>query len=117
MQAAEISAHMCTRKLALRRQRRASLGSLPLRLATLNDAVASGSSEALRRLRTYNLEDAYYKHVRDLDPELDSLKSLYGVKMVEGFWQGEGPMPADYSVPASVIAERLKGWQQGKQVV
>ena len=86
------------------------------------DAVASGSSEALRRLRRvrtrlHKLEDAYYKHVRDLDPELDSLKSLYGVKMVEGFWQGEGPMPADYSVPASVIAERLKGWQQGKQVV
>jgi hypothetical protein len=87
------------------------------------DAVASGSSEALRRLRRmetrlHKLEDAYYKHVRDLDLERDSLKSLYGVKMsFDGYWQGEGPMTVGPSVPASVIAERLKEWQQGKQVV
>ena len=47
------------------------------------DAVVSGSSEALRRLRRVEtrfckLEDACYKHVRDLDLERDSLKSLYG---------------------------------------
>ena len=87
------------------------------------DAVASGSSEALRRLRRmetrlHKLEDAYYKHVRDLDLERDSLKSLYGVKMsFDGYWQGEGPMTVGPSVPASVIAKRLKEWQQGKQVV
>jgi len=86
------------------------------------DAVASGSSEAMRRLqrveiRFNKLEDAFYKHMRDLDLEMDSLKSLYGVKMVEGYWQGEGPMTVGPSVPASVIAERHKEWQQGKQVV
>lgn len=53
------------------------------------DTVASGSSEALRRLRRvetrfYKLEDAYYKHVRDLDLERDSSKSSYGVKVVDG---------------------------------
>ena len=67
--------------------------------------------------RLHKLEDAYYKHVRDLDLERDSLKSLYGVKRVGGFWQGEGPMTVGPSVPASVIAKRLKEWQQGKQVV
>jgi hypothetical protein len=77
------------------------------------DAVASGSSEAMRRLRRvetrfYKLEDATYKHVRDLDMETDSLKSLYGVKMVDGFWMGKGPHTVGPSVPASVIAERLK---------
>ena len=46
------------------------------------DAVASGSSEALRRL-----------------------------------WRVEGPHTVGPSVPASVIAERLKEWQQDKQVV
>jgi len=86
------------------------------------DAVASGSSEALRRLRRVEvrlnkLEDAHYKHLRDLDLERDNLKSLYGVKMVGGFWQGEGPMTVGPSVPERVIAERLKEWQQGKQVV
>ena len=86
------------------------------------DAVASGSSEAMRRLRRvetrfYKLEDATYKHVRDLDMETDSLKSLYGVKMVDGFWMGKGPHTVGPSVPASVIAERLKEWQQDKQVV
>jgi len=86
------------------------------------DAVASGSSEAMRRLqrveiRFNELEDAFYKHMRDRDLEMDSLKSLYGVKMVEGYWQGEGPMTVGPSVPASVIAERHKEWQQGKQVV
>ena len=55
--------------------------------------------------------------MRDLDKETDSLKSLYGVKMVGGFWQGEGPMTVGPSVPERVIAERLKEWQQGKQVV
>jgi hypothetical protein len=78
------------------------------------DAVASGSSEALQRLRRVETrfnkhEDAFYKHERDLDLERDSLKSLYGVKMVKGYyWQGEGPMTVGPSVPASVIAERLK---------
>ena len=86
------------------------------------DAVTSGSSEALRRLRRVEvrlnkLEDAHYKHLRDLDLERDNLKSLYGVKMVGGFWQGEGPMTVGPSVPERVIAERLKEWQQGKQVV
>ena len=86
------------------------------------DTVASGSSEALRLLRRMEtrlnkLEDAHYKHFRDLDLERDSLKSLYGVKMVGGFWQGEGPMTVGPSVPERVIAERLKEWQQGKHVV
>ena len=86
------------------------------------DTVASGSSEALRLLRRMEtrlnkLEDAHYKHLRDLDLERDSLKSLYGVKMVGGFWQGEGPMTVGPSVPERVIAERLKEWQQGKHVV
>lgn len=86
------------------------------------DAVASGSSEALRRMRRVEvrlnkLEDAHYKHLRDLDLERDNLKSLYRVKMVGGFWQGEGPMTVGPSVPERVIAERLKEWQQGKQVV
>ena len=86
------------------------------------DTVASGSSEALRLLRRMEtrlnkLEDAHYKHLRDLDLERDNLKSLYGVKMVGGFWQGEGPMTVGPSVPERVIAERLKEWQQGKQVV
>ena len=85
------------------------------------DAVASGSSEALRRLwrvetRFHKLEKASLKHVRDLDKEKDSLKSLYGVKRVDGFWVGKGPHTVGPSVPASVIAEGLKEWQQ-KQVV
>ena len=85
------------------------------------DAVASASSEALRRLRRvetrfYKLEDAYDKHVHDLDKENDSLKSLYGVKWVAGFWKGKGPHTVGPSVRASVIAEGLKEWQQ-KQVV
>ena len=51
------------------------------------DLVASGSSEALRRLlraerRLNKLEDAYYKHVCDLDLHRDNLKSLYGLKMI-----------------------------------
>ena len=84
------------------------------------DAVASGSSEALRRLwrvetRFHKLHDASCKHVRDLDMETDSLKSLYGVKMVDGFWMGKGPHTVGPSVPARVIAERLKEWQQDKQ--
>ena len=86
------------------------------------DAVASGSSEALRRLRRvetrfYKLEDAHSQMWRKLKLEEDTLKSLYGVKRVDGYWQGEGPMTVGPSVPASVIAERLKEWQQGKQVV
>ena len=86
------------------------------------DAVASGSSEALRRLRRvrtrfYKLEDAYHQTWQKLELEKDTLKSLYAVKLVAGYWQGEGPMTVGPSVPASVIAERLKEWQQGKQVV
>ena len=86
------------------------------------DTVASGSSEALRRLRRmqtrfYKLEDAYSQMWRKLELEKDTLKSLYGVKMVDGYWQVEGPMTVGPSVPASVTVERLKEWQQGKQVV
>ena len=87
------------------------------------DTVASGSSEALRRLRRvetrfYKLEDAHSQMWRKLKLEEDTLKSLYGVKLVDGYWQGEGPMTVGCpSVPASVIAERVKEWQQGKQVV
>ena len=86
------------------------------------DTVASGSSEALRLLRRMEtrlnkLEDAFMQELKNLDLERDSLKSLYGVKMVNGYWQGEGPMTVRPSMPASVIAERLKEWQQGKKVV
>ena len=86
------------------------------------DAVKSGSSEALRHLRRmrtrfYKLEEAYSQMWRKLELEKDNLKSLYGVKMVGGFWQGEGPMTVGPSVPERVIAESLKEWQQGKQVV
>ena len=86
------------------------------------DTVASGSSEALRRLRRMQtrlnkLEDAFIQEWKNLDLERDSLKSLYGVKMVGGFWQGEGPMTVGPSMRANVIAERLKEWQQGKQGV
>jgi hypothetical protein len=86
------------------------------------DAVKSGSSEALRHLRRmrtrfYKLEEACSQMWRKLELEKDNLKSLYGVKMVGGFWQGEGPMTVGPSVPERVIAERLKEWQQGKQVV
>ena len=54
------------------------------------DTVASGSSEALRRLRRmqtrfYKLEDAYSQMWRKLELEKDTLKSLYGVKMVDGY--------------------------------
>ena len=66
--------------------------------------------------RFHKLEKASLKHVRDLDKEKDSLKSLYGVKRVDGFWVGKGPHTVGPSVPASVIAEGLKEWQQ-KQVV
>lgn len=86
------------------------------------DTVASGSSEALRRLRRvetrfYKLEDAHSQMWRKLKLEEDTLKSLYGVKRVDGYWQGEGPMTVGPSMRESVIAERLKEWQQGKQVV
>ena len=54
------------------------------------DTVASGSSKALRRLRRvetrfYKREDAYSQMWRKLELEKDRLKSLYGVKMVEGY--------------------------------
>ncbi len=82
------------------------------------DAVASGSSEALRRLRRVELrlnklEDAISRMWRKLELEKDTLKSLHGVKMVDRYWQGEGPMTVGPSMHASVIAERLKEWQQG----
>ena len=67
--------------------------------------------------RLNKLEDAFMQELKNLDLERDSLKSLYGVKMVNGYWQGEGPMTVRPSMPASVIAERLKEWQQGKKVV
>jgi hypothetical protein len=84
------------------------------------ESATSGSSEALRRLqrvetRFYKLEDAYYKRVRDLDLEKDSLKSLYGVKLVHGQWLAEAPETLPPSVSTQVIAKRLNEWQQGKQ--
>ena len=84
------------------------------------EVATSGSSEALRRLqrvetRFYKLEDAYYKRVRDLDLERDSLKSLYGVKLVHGQWLAEAPETLRPSVSTQVIAKRLNEWQQGKQ--
>ena len=55
------------------------------------DTVASGFSEALGRLRGmqtrfYKLENAYSQMWRKLEHEKDTLKSLYGVKMVDGYW-------------------------------
>ena len=84
------------------------------------EAATSGSSEALLRLRRvesrfYKLEDAYYKRARDLDLERDGLKSLYGVKLVHGYWQAEAPETLPPSVSSWVIAKRLDEWQQGNQ--
>lgn len=84
------------------------------------EAATSGSSEALRRLqrveaRFYKLEDAYYKRVRELDLERESLRSLYGVKEVHGYWRAEAPETLCPSVSTRVIAKRLNDWQQGKQ--